>query len=132
MNSISPQANGQDIISGEVLESGRFYKKEYDYFEHPCLAKQNSIITYGDFKCGFKYDYLENAEFVIYEPEDCKEITAPIYDTNAYKIFELKAVRRGDIVEVTFPRTEKPFTVKIAGGESATILVGEEKAAINI
>lgn len=127
-----PAGKWTDIISGEVLEGGRFCKKKYDYFGLPCLAKQNSIITYGDFKRGFEYDYLENAEFVIYEPEDGKEITAPIYDTNANKIFELKAVRRGDIVEVSFPRTEKPFTVKIAGGESATVSVGEEKAVINI
>lgn len=129
-NSISPQANGQTIISGEVLEGGRSCKKKYDYFGLPCFAKTNSVIAYGDSKRGFEYNYLEKAEFVIYEPEEGKEIIAPIYDTNANNIFELKAVRGGDIVEVTFPKTEKPIIMKIAGGESSAVSIGKEKAVI--
>ena len=127
-----PEGKWTDIISGKVYGGGKFYKETYDYFGLPCLAKPNSIIAHGNFKRGFEYDYLENAEFVIYQPEDGKEISAPIYDVNANKVFELKAVRRGDIVEVTFPKTEKPFSVKIAGDESVSVAVGEEKVDLKI
>lgn len=125
-----PEGKWTDIISGKVYEGGKFCKETYDYFGLPCLAKPNSIIAYGDFKRGFEYDYLENAEFVIYQPEDGKEIAAPVYDTDANKVFELKAVRRGDIVEVTFPKAEKPFSVKIACGESVSVSIGEERVTL--
>lgn len=125
-----PEGKWTNIISGKVYDGGKFYKEKYDYFTLPCLAKPNSIITYGDFKRGFEYDYLENAEFVIYEPCEDVEMTAPIYDTDANKIFELKAVRRGDTVEVTFPSAPKPFKVTLSGGESVQVNAGETAARI--
>lgn len=125
-----PEGRWTNIISGKVYEGGKFYREKYDYFTLPCLAKPNSLIAYGDFKRGFEYDYLENAEFVIYEPSEGVEMTAPIYDTDANKIFELKAVRRGDNVEVTFPKASKPFSVKLAGGESVQVNAGDTSAKI--
>lgn len=127
-----PAGKWTDIISGKVFEGGRFYTERYDYFGLPCLAKPNSIIAFGDFKRGFEYDYLENAEFVIYQPEDGAEIAAAVFNTEAEKVFELKAARRGDVVEVTFPKAEKPFTVKIAGVETVKVAVGEEKAVLKL
>ena len=127
-----PEGTWTDIISGEKFEGGKFFKKTYDYFGLPCLAKPNSIIAFGDFKRGFEYDYLENAEFVIYQPDEGIEISAPIYGTDANKVFELNAVRRGNTVEVTFPKTEKPFTVKLAGGESVSVTAGTEKITLTV
>lgn len=125
-----PEGRWTNIISGKVYEGGKFYREKYDYFTLPCLAKPNSIIAYGDFKRGFEYDYLENAEFVIYEPSEGVEMTAPIYDTDANKVFELKAVLRGDNIEVTFPKASKPFSVKLAGGESVQVNAGDTSAKI--
>ena len=127
-----PGGKWTDIISGKVYEGGKFYGETFDYFGLPCLARPNSIIAFGDFKRGFEYDYLENAEFVIYQPDEGMEITAPIFDTEANKVFELKAVRRGNTVEVTFPKAEKPFSVKIAGGESVAVAVGTDKVTLTV
>ena len=127
-----PKGKWTDIISGKVYEGGKFYGETYDYFGLPCLARPNSIIAFGDFKRGFEYDYLENAEFVIYQPDEGAEITAPIFDTEANKVFELKAVRHGNAVEVTFPKTEKTFSVKIAGGESVAVAASEEKVTLKV
>lgn len=127
-----PEGKWTDIISGKVYEGGKFYKETYDYFGLPCLAKPNSIIAYGDFKRGFEYDYLENAEFVIYEPSEGAEITAPVYDTDANKVFELKAVRRGNKVEVTFSSAPKPFKVKLAGGETLSVAAGETSVMLEM
>lgn len=121
-----------DILNGKVYEGGRFYREKYDYFGLPCLAKPNSIIAYGDFKRGFEYDYLENAEFVIYQPEDGREIVCDIFDTEAKKVFTLTAVRHGNAVEVKFDKTDKAFSVKIAGGESVSVQPGSTSVTINI
>lgn len=127
-----PDGKWTDIISGKVYDGGKYYKETYDYFSLPCLAKPNSIVTFGNFENGFEYDYLQNAEFVIYQPEEGKEITAAIYDNDAKKVFELKAVRHGGAVEVTFSKTEKPFSVKVAGGESVPVSIGTTNVTISI
>ena len=100
-----PEGKWTDIISGEVLEGGKFYNKKYDYFGLPCLAKPDSIIAYGKFERDFEYDYLRNTEFVIYAPSEGKEISADICDLDGKKIFTLTAIRRGDSVEVSYTAT---------------------------
>ncbi|MCM1166159.1 MAG: alpha-xylosidase [Lachnospiraceae bacterium] len=127
-----PEGKWTDILNGKVYEGGRFYREKYDYFGLPCLAKPNSIIAYGDFKRGFEYDYLENAEFVIYQPEEGKEIVCDVFNTDAEKVFTLKAVRRGNTVEVTFNKTDKPFAVKLAGGESVSVQAGSTSVSLSV
>lgn len=127
-----PEGTWTDILNGKVYEGGRFYREKYDYFGLPCLAKPNSIIAYGDFKRGFEYDYLANTEFVIYQPEDGKEIVCDIFDTEAKKVFTLTAVRHGNTVEVKFDKTNKAFTVKVANGESVSVQPNSTSVTINI
>lgn len=127
-----PEGTWTDILNGKVYEGGRFYREKYDYFGLPCLAKPNSIIAYGDFKRGFEYDYLANTEFVIYQPEDGKKIVCDIFDTEAKKVFTLTAVRHDDTVEVKFDKTDKAFSVKLAGGESVSVKPGSTSVTINI
>ncbi len=109
-----PEGKWTDIITGKVFEGGKWYTHKCSYFEIPALAKPNSIIAYGDFGSDVEYDYLNNAVFTIYELEDGKTATAPIYDTEANKVFELTATRSGNIIECSYTDTDKAFTVKIA------------------
>lgn len=116
-----PEGKWTDIISGKVYEGGKFYREKYDYFGLPCLAKPNCIIPYGRFEKDFEYDYLSNAEFVIYQPDEGKSMTCNIYNTEANKEFTLTAVRKDQKVEVSYTETDKPFSVRIAGGKKVDI-----------
>ncbi|MGN0696486.1 MAG: alpha-xylosidase [Oscillospiraceae bacterium] len=112
-----PEGKWTDIISGRQYEGGKFYNEKFDYMSLPCLAKPDSIIAYGNFVRDFEYDYLEGAEFVIYEPTDGCEITASVYDTEAENVFTLTAKRTGNIVEVAYTETDKHFSVSVFGKE---------------
>ena len=109
-----PEGKWTDIITGKVLDGGKWYTHKCSYFEMPALAKPNSIIAYGDFKNDVEYDYLDGAEFVIYELEDGKSASAVIYDTEANKIFELTATRCGDKIECEYSETNKSFKIKVS------------------
>lgn len=116
-----PKGKWTDIISGEVYDGEKFYTQKYDYFGLPCLARPNSIIAYGDFERNFEYDYLDNTEFVIYQPEENKEMKCEIFNTEAEKIFTMTAILRNGKVEVTYSDTTKPLTIRIEGGRSVNI-----------
>lgn len=116
-----PAGTWTDIISGKQYEGGKYYKETFDYFHLPCLARPNSIIAYGSFERDFEYDYLNETEFVIYEPQEGKEITASIYNTEAEKVFELTALRTGDSVEIGYTNTDKSFTVTVFGKEPVRV-----------
>ncbi|MCM1299416.1 MAG: alpha-xylosidase [[Eubacterium] siraeum] len=116
-----PKGKWTDIISERVYEGEKFYHEKYDYFSLPCLARPNSIIAFGDFKKGFEYDYLENAEFVVYQPEEDAPITEKICDKDGKEIFSLTAVRHGDELEIGFTETDKKFFVRAAGHEKTAV-----------
>ena len=109
-----PEGRWTDIITGKVFEGGRWYTHKCSYFEIPALARPNSIIAYGNFNRDIEYDYLDGTNFTIYEPEDGKTILCPIYDTEANKVFELKATRNGNKIECEYTDTKAGFSISVA------------------
>lgn len=124
-----PQGIWTDIISGKKYEGGKYYNEKFDYFSLPCLAKPNSIITYGAFVRDFEYDYLNNAEVVIYELENGKSASCSIYNTEAENVIDLTATNTGNAIEVTFTKTPAPFKITF-GDKTVEVPVGAEKATI--
>lgn len=120
-----------DIQSGETYEGGRYYSKTCDYFQTPILVRPNSIITFGDFDMDVVYDYLDNAEAVIYGLEDGKTAETVIYDSESNKITDISATRNGNVITVSYAATDKNFKVT-AYGKTAEAKAGTTSVEINI
>lgn len=122
-----------DIISGKKYEGGKYYNEKFDYFSLPCLAKPNSIIAYGAFEKNFEYDYLNNAEIVIYELENGRSASCTIYDTDSNKVLELTAVNNNGTVDVTFTKNASPFKITVSGGKTVEVPANSDgKASITL
>lgn len=110
-----------DIQTGEELEGGNWYTKQYDYFGMPLYAKPNSIIAYGNFGKTVEYDYVDGMKLVVYGLEDGKTAECEIYSKEVQLAATVKAVRSGDTITVTVTGTDKPFTVESAQGLNVLI-----------
>ncbi|WP_167957255.1 alpha-xylosidase [Anaerosporobacter faecicola] len=111
-----PEGTWYDIVTNDVYEGGRYYTRTCNYFQMPILARPNSIITFGEFATNnVVYDYLNNAEATIYNLEDGKTATATIYDSEAKKLTDITATRKGNVIEVSYAATDKTFTIAVAG-----------------
>lgn len=97
-----PEGKWTDIITGETIEGGRYVKKKCSYLEMPVLAKPGSIIVYGDFNDSFEYDYINNANAVIYNLEDGKSSETEVYDIDANRVMSMKVERNGNEICVTY------------------------------
>lgn len=108
-----------DIQSGETYEGGKYYTRKCDYFQTPILARPNSIVTYGNFDAEDKmtvvYDYLQDAEVVVYGLEDGKTAQAAIFDSESNKITDITATRNGNVITVSYDATDKSFKVTAEG-----------------
>jgi len=96
----------------------------------PILAKQNSIIIYGDFKKNSAYDYVQNAKAVIYHLSDGSTAETTIYNCDAEPELTLKAVRNGSQIFITASQTNKTFQVKLFNGISVTMGNGITQAVL--
>lgn len=120
-----------DIQSGETYEGGRYYTRTCDYFQTPILVRPNSIITFGNFDMNVVYDYLDNAEAVIYGLEDGKTAETVIYDSESNKITDISATRNGNVITVSYAATDKNFKVT-AYGKTAEAKAGTTSLEINL
>ncbi len=128
-----PAGKWTDIITGKVFEGGKWYTHKCSYFEIPALAKPNSIITYGNFERDVVYDYVKDANAVIYELEDGKTASTVIYDSEANKVLELSAERKGNKIEISLSAAPADFTVSVSNTDkSVAIKAGDTSAVIEL
>ena len=119
-----PEGTWTDILTGETYEGGRYIHRTCSFLEMPVLARPASIIVYGKYKDSAEYDYVQDAEAVIYGLADGREAKTVICDSKGTKQTELHAVRTGDTVTVTATPTDKTFTVRLHGSEKSAVLGG--------
>ncbi len=109
-----PEGKWSDIITGETFEGGKYISKKCSYLEMPVLARPNSIVTFGEFENSFEYDYINNANAVIYNLEDGKTAETAVYDVQANKVMSMSAVRNGNEITVTYT-SNKAFKITAEG-----------------
>ena len=111
-----PAGRWTDIITGETFEGGRYIRRKCSFLEMPVLARPDSIIVSGNFAQDAVYDYVQDAEAVIYNLGDGKTAEAKIYDSEAKLAVTITATRTGDSIKVTATSTDKTFTVSVFNG----------------
>ncbi len=117
-----PKGKWTDILTGEVFEGGRYIHRTCNFLEMPILARPDSIITYGQFEQNVVYDYVQDANAVIYGLEDGKQAEAVIHDSEAAPVLTIRAERCGDSIKVTASETNKTFTVSMAGSDRCAVM----------
>ena len=127
-----PEGVWTDIITGEEIQGGRYVRRTCSYLEMPVLAKPNSIITYGAFASDFEYDYLTGATVTIYQLSDGASAQTSVYDKEANKLMELTAHRAGNTITVTYTKTNRTFTVAVAGTDKCVTADGSGSLTISL
>ena len=67
-----PIGKWTNIISGEVIEGGKWQSEKHSYFSLPLLARPNSILAFGNNHTCPDYDYADGITFHVFELEEDK------------------------------------------------------------
>ncbi|MCR5718030.1 MAG: alpha-xylosidase [Oscillospiraceae bacterium] len=110
-----------DILTGEQYEGGRFYRRTCSFLQMPIYAAPDSVIVYGDFRQNTVYDYVQNAEAVIYSLTEGKTAETVVCDSSGKPEITITARRQGGSILVRTTPTDKAFTVRLHGGGSAVL-----------
>lgn len=82
----------------------------------PILARENSIIKFGNFQGSTVYDYIDGINFVIYGLGDGVTATTTVCDSNGQTAMRLTAKRSGGVVTATHDAHNANVTVQAANG----------------
>jgi alpha-D-xyloside xylohydrolase len=130
-----PNGTWTDICTGETYVGNKYFTKKCSFLEMPILAKQNSIIGFGNFNNNVVYDYVQDTEFKIFNLEDGKSANAKVYDDKANLTIEITATRSDNTINVEFTQTDKSFKLTaIVDGKSVSVDVApnSSSAVINL
>ena len=110
-----------DILTGEQYEGGRFIRRTCSFLEMPILARPDHIIVYGNFDGDSDYDYVQDADAVIYSLGEGRTASADICNSRGEREVTITAEDRGGTITVRTTPTRKIFTVRLHRGGAAQL-----------
>jgi alpha-D-xyloside xylohydrolase len=125
-----PSGTWTDICTGETYVGNRYFTKKCSFLEMPILAKENSIVGFGSFDRNVVYDYVQDAEYKVFNLQDGKSANAKVYDDQANLVLDITATRSGNTVDVRFTQTDKSFKVTVvADGKVVSVDVAPNSSS---
>ncbi|MBR2088725.1 MAG: alpha-xylosidase, partial [Oscillospiraceae bacterium] len=116
-----PAGRWTDILTGEQYEGGRFIRRTCSFLEMPILARPDHIIVFGNFDGDSDYDYVQDADAVIYSLGKGRTARADICSSRGEREVTITAENRGGTITVRTTPTPKIFTVRLHRGGVARL-----------
>lgn len=131
-----PHGRWTHLITGEVMQGGRWVRGAFDFLDLPIFARAGSIIATGSVDNRPDYDFADGVTFCCYEIADGSETTCkvPSPDGSAALALTLKRIGNKLTASVAGTSTAK-WKLQLAGVQSvATVengtIVGNAAGAI--
>ena len=125
-----PDGKWTHMLTGEIVEGGRWRREKHDFLSLPLYARPNSLIAWGSRDDRPDYDYANGAVFAAYGLDDGVEASASI--PNAVGEEDSGCcpfVRDGAAVHVTASSTDIAWALRLPKGVMATQAQG---AAVSV
>lgn len=95
-----PEGSWMNVFDGEILEGGRWFRRQYDYFHLPFFVKGNTLLPVGGCDLTPDYDYTRGLTLRYYLPSEQAPAMALIPDLKGNTVLTAKAERRGDEISI--------------------------------
>ena len=135
-----PEGRWTHVLSGEVVEGGRWMKEQHDFMSLPLYARPNSLIAWGSSDDRPDYDYADGVEFALCELDDGIEAAASVCDLSGKETLSLTVSRSADVLHVK-PSTDaltwrlripRGMSISSAEGSGLPVIQGKGSATITL
>ena len=110
-----PDGEWTNIISNKKYIGGKWIEEKHDYMSIPLLARENSIIPFGENKKVPDYDYSNNIEFHLFEIRDNADICKVFCDNNGEKVIKIMVKKEDSKVKVEVDSINDKWKVILRG-----------------
>ena len=130
-----PEGEWFDLLadaSAPLTQGGKWYRRKCSYLEMPLYVKPGTILTLGNFGTDVEYDYLDKATMLLCGIADGQTVSADIYKAEGGLDLTLTASRAGNTITLSYPPTDRTFTVKVAGTPVSVPADGSGRTVITL
>jgi len=110
-----PAGRWTDLLTGRVVEGGRWYDEQHGYMTLPLLVRPNSLIAVGANDRRPDYDFAAGVTLHLFELADGAAAEAVVHDHGGAPVLAVRAARSGRRIELTVERGAATFTVLLRG-----------------
>ena len=120
-----PEGRWTHLLSGEVVDGGRWRKERHGFDSLPLYARPNRLIAWGRRDDRPDYDFADGAVFAAYALDDHAEASASIADPSGREILRLTVRRDGAFVDAAGLPSDKVWTLRLPIGVGVTKTDGD-------
>ncbi|SKA28301.1 alpha-xylosidase [Consotaella salsifontis] len=114
-----PEGRWTQLVTGEVVEGGRWRRETHDFMSLPLYVRPNSLLAWGANDTQPDYDYVDGTTFLLFELEDGHSATACVHAPNGDLLQQL-TVSRVDKVLTVEGSHDRPWKLRLTGVHEAT------------
>lgn len=127
-----PPGRWTHVLTGAMIDGGRWVRERHDVMSLPLLARPNSVIAIGAEATRPDYDYADGVTFHVFELDGGATASA-VVRTSAGAIAATVTVRRdGDTIDVDVTGADQPWRVFLRGVDAVRTVEGGEAQAHNL
>jgi alpha-D-xyloside xylohydrolase len=119
-----PDGRWTDLLTGEVLEGGRWTRTRHGFMSLPLLARPNSLIAFGTTDDRPDYDYAEGVTFHLFALDDGATATALVPSVEGETVMTLTVTRAGDELHVTTEGGGQAWSLLLRGIDGVASVEG--------
>lgn len=121
-----PRGKWTHLLSGEEIDGGNWFRREYDFFSLPLFVRENSILALGAREDITVYDYAEDLTLRIYQLGDNKTADCRVCDSKGQTVLTAHAKRSGDTITVKLSGKTGSVKVEQIGTDCRLEIVREQ------
>jgi alpha-D-xyloside xylohydrolase len=106
-----PAGRWTSLLSGEVVEGGRWRTETHGYMSLPLMVRPHSIIAIGADESRPDYDFADGVTFHVFEPADGTACTAEVVSPEGREEAVVSVRKEGRTITITHAGARKPWSV---------------------
>lgn len=120
----APAGRWTHLLTGEVVEGGRWRREQHGYLSLPLLVRPNTVLVIGDNDQRPDYEYSDGFTLQVYELADgaVAEATIPHADGSLAATFTVQ--RAGSEITVQWQGSPRNWRLLLAGAHAAVAVAG--------
>jgi len=127
-----PGGRWTHVLSGEIVEGGRWITEQHEFMSLPLYARPNSLIPWGSCDDRPDYDYADGAVFALYELDEGAEAMASVCDLSGAEKLHLSVSREANVLvvkpssETLIWRLRMPRGMNVCSAEGSVLSVDQK------
>ena len=120
-----PEGRWTHLLTGEVVDGGRWRKERHGFQSLPLYARPNSLIVWGRRDDRPDYDFADGAVFAAYALDERVEASASIIAASGSEILQLSVRCDGAVIDAVASEPDRVWSLRLPAGMRVTGTEGD-------